>query len=310
MRYAKYLTAQSWIQHWAEHIDVLLLRLFGNQTELGAYAQMQQVVGVTFYLSVRSLDQVANATYSSEQRKPAKLQRSLLFFGGLMLGGCVIAILLIYAFIHFFGAGIFGLSWKKDILDLWWWALPLCIVRPLMWNFLISFESTGRPSLLLLGSAAGILGITLVGALVGPELIFVPLRYLRLGAGLVLVFFGWKWTKKSIIRQAGGKRAGWIQNPLKGRNLETENTTSRFSYINFAVMTKCAALETFEVALIVITIGLSSRAWFEALSGATLALALTVLLVVLHGRLQRLPDVFMKLGAGLMLLTLRYLLAG
>lgn len=157
----------------------------------------------------------------------------------------------------------------------------------------------------LLGSAAGILGITLVGALLGPELIFIPLRYLRLGAGVVLVFFGWKWTKKSILRQAGGKRAGWIQNPLRGRNLETENTTSRFSYINFAVMTKCAALETFEVALIVITIGLSSRAWFEALSGATLALALTVLMiVVLHGRLQRLPDVFMKLGAGLMLLTL------
>ena len=157
----------------------------------------------------------------------------------------------------------------------------------------------------LLGSAAGILGITLVGALLGPELIFVPLRYLRLGAGVVLVFFGWKWTKKSILRQAGGKRAGWIQNPLRGRNLETENTTSRFSYINFAVMTKCAALETLEVALIVITIGLSSRAWFEALSGATLALALTVLLVVvLHGRLQSLPDVFMKLGAGLMLLTL------
>jgi O-antigen/teichoic acid export membrane protein len=148
-RYTKLLTAQSWIQHWAEHIDVLLLRVFANQSELGAYAQMQQVLGVTFHLSVRSLDQVANAAYSSDQRQPAKLQRSVLVFGSLMLGGCLIALIFIYAFINFFGARIFSLSWRKDILDLWWWALPLCIIRPLMWNFFISFESTSRPALLL-----------------------------------------------------------------------------------------------------------------------------------------------------------------
>jgi O-antigen/teichoic acid export membrane protein len=148
-RYVKLLTAQSWIQHWAEHIDVLLLRVFGNQSELGAYAQMQQVAGVAFYLSVRSLDQVANASYSLEQRKPAKLQRLVLFFGSLTMVACLAAIIFIYAFIHFFSERIFGLSWKREILDLWWWALPLCIMRPLMWNFLISFESTSRPSLLL-----------------------------------------------------------------------------------------------------------------------------------------------------------------
>jgi uncharacterized membrane protein len=157
----------------------------------------------------------------------------------------------------------------------------------------------------LFGSAVGILGVTLVGTLLGPELMFVPLRWLQIAAGLVLLYFGWNWTKKSVIRHVGGKRAGWIQNPLGGRILETQNAASRFSYINFAVMTKSAALETFEVALIVITIGLSSMAWVEALSGASLALALTVgLVVVLHGYLQRLPDVLIKLGAGLVLLTL------
>jgi Ca2+/H+ antiporter, TMEM165/GDT1 family len=157
----------------------------------------------------------------------------------------------------------------------------------------------------LFGSAVGILGVTLAGALLGPELMFVRLRWLQIAAGLVLLYFGWNWTKKSVIRHVGGKRAGWIQNPLGGRILEAQNAASRFSYINFAVMTKSAALETFEVALIVITIGLSSRAWVEALGGASLALALTVgLVVVLHGYLQRWPDVLIKLGAGLILLTL------
>ena len=157
----------------------------------------------------------------------------------------------------------------------------------------------------LLGSLTGIIGVALAGALLGPQLLLFPLQWLQIGAGAVLICFGWKWTKKSVIRQAAGKRAGWIQNPLKNQPLETDWPKTRFSYLNFVVMTKCAALETFEVALVVITIGLSSTAWHEALTGASIALALTVGLVLsLHGYLERLPDVFIKLGAGLMLLTL------
>ena len=151
----------------------------------------------------------------------------------------------------------------------------------------------------------GIVAVVLAGALLGPALVLFPLRWLQVAAGLVLIYFGWKWSKKSVIRQAAGERAGWIENPLKNRALEMDRAQSRFSYLNFAMMTKCAALETFEVALIVITIGLSSRAWLEALSGASIALAGTICLVIsLHGYLRRLPDVFLKLGAGLMLLTL------
>jgi uncharacterized membrane protein len=168
-----------------------------------------------------------------------------------------------------------------------------------------ALSSTGYRREALLGSLAGIIGVALAGVLLGPQLILFPLRWLQVAAGVVLIYFGWKWTKKSVVRQAAGKRAGWIENPLKNKHLDTQHSGTSFSYLNFVVMTKCAALETFEVALIVITIGLSSRAWLEALSGASIALAITVGLVVsLHGYLQRLPDVFLKLGAGLMLLTL------
>jgi uncharacterized membrane protein len=157
----------------------------------------------------------------------------------------------------------------------------------------------------LLGSVTGIVAVALAGALLGPELLLFPLRWLQIAAGIVLIYFGWRWTKKSVVRQAAGKRAGWIENPLKNRPLEMGRAKNGFSYLNFVVMTKCAALETFEVALIVITIGLSSRAWLEAFSGASIALAITVGLVIsLHGYLRRLPDVIIKLGAGLMLLTL------
>jgi uncharacterized membrane protein len=168
-----------------------------------------------------------------------------------------------------------------------------------------ALSSTGYRREALFGSITGIVAVTLAGALLGPALVLFPLRWLQVAAGIVLIYFGWKWTRKSVVRQAVGKRAGWIENPLKNRALETGNAKAGFSYLNFVVMTKCAALETFEVALIVITIGLSSRAWLEALSGATIALVATIGLVIsLHGYLQRLPDVFIKLGAGLMLLTL------
>lgn len=168
-----------------------------------------------------------------------------------------------------------------------------------------ALSSTGFRREALLGSVAGIVGVAVAGALLGPALVLFPLRWLQVAAGLVLIYFGWKWVRKSVVRQAVGKRAGWIENPLRNKSLETTPAKAGFSYLNFAVMTKCAALETFEVALIVITIGLSSRAWLEAVSGAVIALALTVGLVIsLHGYLRRLPDVFIKLGAGLMLLTL------
>jgi Ca2+/H+ antiporter, TMEM165/GDT1 family len=168
-----------------------------------------------------------------------------------------------------------------------------------------ALSSTGFRREALLGSIAGIVGVAVAGALLGPGLVLFPLRWLQVAAGVVLIYFGWKWTKKSIVRRVAGKRAGWIEDPLRNKSLETTSSQAGFSYLNFVVMTKCAALETFEVALIVITIGLSSRAWVEALSGASIALAITIGLVIsLHGYLRRLPDVFIKLGAGLMLLTL------
>jgi hypothetical protein len=192
-------TLQSWIQHWAEHIDVLLLRVFSSAKELGAYAQMQQVVGVSFYLSVRSFDQVANAAYNSDQRDPIALRRSFLVFGALMLGGSLIALTIIYLFVSLFSATVLGQAWKENILDLWWWAVPLCLVRPLMWNFFISFESTSRPALLL-SSVATFTFLSMVFGI----LLVIPFGvrglYVGLTAGqLVTVILQRRWSKEFHI---------------------------------------------------------------------------------------------------------------
>ena len=154
-----------------------------------------------------------------------------------------------------------------------------------------------------LGTVTGLLIVGVVAATLGTGLQQIPLRWLQIAIGLVLLWFGWGWTKKSVLRQAQGKRAGWITDPLKAEGIVLEAQRG-FSRLNFLVMVKSAALEALEVAIVVTTLGLASRAWTEALSGAGLALILTIAVVaVLHGHLLKVPEVLIKLGAGVLLLS-------
>lgn len=69
-------------------------------------------------------------------------------------------------------------------------------------------------------------------------------------------------------------------------------------------MFKSAALETLEVALVVLPLGLATGAWAEGLAAVGLALLVTIALVaLLHGYLIKIPEVLLKLGAGILLLA-------
>src|SRR5258708_33610917 len=95
-----------------------------------------------------------------------------------------------------------------------------------------ALSSTGYRREALCGSVTGIVAVVLAGALLGPALVLFPLRWLQVAAGLVLIYFGWKWSNNSVIRLAVCKRAGWIVNHLKNRALEMERTKSLISYLN------------------------------------------------------------------------------
>ncbi|MBV8883601.1 MAG: hypothetical protein JO235_06315, partial [Chroococcidiopsidaceae cyanobacterium CP_BM_RX_35] len=155
-----------------------------------------------------------------------------------------------------------------------------------------------------LGTVTGLALVGIAAAVLGTELQLIPLRFLQIWIGLVLLWFGWGWVKKSVLRQAKGKRAGWITDPLGSEGITLETQRRGFSRLNFVVMVKSAALEGLEVAIIVTTLGLASRAWNEAVWGAALALALTVAVVaVLHGHLLKVPEVLIKLSAGVLLMA-------
>jgi Ca2+/H+ antiporter, TMEM165/GDT1 family len=158
----------------------------------------------------------------------------------------------------------------------------------------------------LWGSIVGITVVAGVAGVFGTGLQNIPLHWLQIGIGTVLLWFGWGWIKKSVRRQIQGRRAGWIaDDPLTAEGIALDAQSQGFSTLNFLIMTKSAALEAFEVAVVVITLGLGSGEWFEALGATGLALLTSIVLVaVLHRYLLKVPDVLIKLGAGLLLCTL------
>jgi uncharacterized membrane protein len=158
----------------------------------------------------------------------------------------------------------------------------------------------------ILGSVTGLTAIAVVAGIFGTGLQFVPLHWLQIGIGAILLWFGWGWVKKAVSRQVEGTRAGWLgDDPLEAEGIVLNAQSQGFSVLNFVVMTKSAALEALEVAVIVVTLGLASQAWAEAFIATLLALLVSIVLVaLLHPYLLKLPDVFIKLGTGILLCAL------
>ena len=153
------------------------------------------------------------------------------------------------------------------------------------------------------GTAAGLFMVAIASLLVGSSLRFIPLRPLQIAIGLLLLWFGGGWVRKAIKRQAAHQRPGWVSDPL-GKIGANSALQAKFSKLNFIVMTKSAALEGLEAAIVVVTLGLASTAWVEAVIGAGVALLATVgIVAILHGHLKQIPEVLIKLGAGILLVS-------
>lgn len=153
------------------------------------------------------------------------------------------------------------------------------------------------------GSISGALLIAAIAFPSSKILASIPLHWLELIVGTTLIWFGWRWVNKSIWRQAQGRRAGWMSDdPLAAEGIVLDEQNIGFSKLNFLVMAKSSILETLEIAILIVTLGLASGAWYEALVGTAAALIFAVVIVaVLHNYLLNVPEVLIKLGAGILL---------
>lgn len=158
----------------------------------------------------------------------------------------------------------------------------------------------------IFASILGIAVVCLAGLMLWPMHALLPVRWMRLGAGLLLTGMGIQWTQKSLRRVIEHKRPGWVANPL-GRFTPTAGPASPtgFSRLVFLTMMKSAIVEGFEVLMVAFPIAAATGAWQAVAAGG--AAGLTVILLAtaaLHGQLKKVPEVYVKLVTGVLLMVL------
>lgn len=110
---------------------------------------------------------------------------------------------------------------------------------------------------------------------------------------------------KSVRRKRHKQRPEWVDDPLRGFQSCSESGGTRFNFFTTLVMTKSAAIEAFEICMIVSALAVASGAWGSPLTGMTVALLGTgCLVIVAKGTLQHVPEVDFKLWTGALLLSI------
>ncbi len=156
-----------------------------------------------------------------------------------------------------------------------------------------------------IGVVAAVLALAAVCAAFGPALAHLPLDGLRLVVGGLLLIFGLQWLRKAILRASGLKArhdedAIFLEEEAEARAAARES--GALDWYAFTVAFKGVFLEGLEVAFIVVTFGGSQHNFGLVTAGAASAVVLvTVLGIVVHRPLSRVPENSMKFGVGIML---------
>ena len=163
-------------------------------------------------------------------------------------------------------------------------------------------------------AAATVALIVLVGIFGTALVIFIPLEALRTAVGFLLIVFGLKWLKKSVLRYSGVKALHDEEAIYEERMAEMrahgERPSNNVDAFGVVTSFKSVLLEGLEVAFIVITFGSASvskgtpRA--EGIAYAAIGAVAALILVALSGALiraplQRVPENTLKFVVGVML---------
>ena len=161
----------------------------------------------------------------------------------------------------------------------------------------------------LWGAAAAIVILAAAVAAIGPGITqHVPLRWMQLSVGVLLLTFGLQWLRKAILRSTGYIA---LHDEERAFAAETDAALSAaperrlgLDWYAFTVAFKGVLLEGLEVVFIVVGFGASAADRRPAVLGAATALALVLLAgIAVHRPLSRVPENLIKHGVGLLLST-------
>jgi uncharacterized membrane protein len=156
------------------------------------------------------------------------------------------------------------------------------------------------------GTLAGLLTLVVIVAFVGPALERVPIQWLQLMIGVLLLLFGLRWLRKAILRYAAVVPLHDEAAAFAAESAELKKISSyqhnRLEWIAGITAFKAVLLEGLEVVFIVIAVGAGRGLIWPAAFGAGAA-AVVVLAVgcAVHRPLARVPENTLKFCVGLLL---------
>ncbi|NQV98889.1 MAG: TMEM165/GDT1 family protein [Rhodospirillales bacterium] len=160
-----------------------------------------------------------------------------------------------------------------------------------------------RPA--LIGAGAGAVLLIVLVAIFGPLLSFVPITWLQLVVGILLLLFGMRWLRKAVLRSAGVIA---LHDEVAIYAKETEflkeagRPIGRWDPIALITSFKAVVLEGLEVIFIVIAVGSTGASLVPAAVGAGAALLLVCVVgVIVHRPLAQVPENTLKFTVGVLL---------
>ena len=156
------------------------------------------------------------------------------------------------------------------------------------------------------GTAAAVAVLVLIVVALGPLLNQVPIHWLQLVIGTLLLLFGMGWLRKASLRAAGiipphDENASFAAQAASLSDAARPGRGS-FDWIGGAVAFKAVLLEGLEVVFIVIAVGAGHGLLLAASAGA-LAACVVVLAIgaIVHRPLARVPENTLKFAVGVIL---------
>jgi len=156
----------------------------------------------------------------------------------------------------------------------------------------------------LAGAAYATLALVAIVGIGGPAILyFVPIRIIRIAIGAFLLWFGYGWLRKAVLRYAG-------RIPLHDENAIFEREVAnlrnaRQERVGLATAFNGVFLEGLEVVIIVVTVGAASRDTLVAAGAGALAAFVVVAIAAALVRqpFGRIPENTLKFVVGVMLVA-------
>jgi uncharacterized membrane protein len=174
-------------------------------------------------------------------------------------------------------------------------------------TIVLAAGTTRNWSSALYGVGAGLAVLAVIVAVLGPAVTALPLHWLRLFVGGLLLVFGLQWLRKAILRASGHKALHDETRIFETQVLEARAAPQASrgviqDWYSFTLSFKGVVLEGLEVVFIALTFGSNQHDIpLAAVAAVTAVVTVTVVGVLVRAPLARVPENTMKFVVGVML---------